>query len=182
MKIRFSYPNLKIYNRNYGYTLIEFLIGTAILGIIGIVVVSILFTTFRISKKTTRINELRQIGSTVSSQVIKNVRFAKSLDDPVSCIGGITTSNIKITSVVDNFQTIYSCDPSNNGVIIASNGASLIDQRSVVLTECSFICSQSTFDESPTINFKFNIISVTGGILDSDLESIPFNASVSLRN
>lgn len=165
-----------------GFTLVEFLIVTAILGIIGSVVLSVLFTTFRVSKKADSLVELRQTGDSVISQVVKNIRYAKSLDFPTSCVGGVISPYITVTSIVDNSQTTFSCEASAVGGKIASNGASLIDDRRITAANCFFSCTQDSISDPPIINFSFRLQLLNDTSFSETQAFVPFQASVILRN
>ena len=165
-----------------GFTLIELLVFVAILGIIGSIVLSVLFTTFRVSKKADTLVELRQSGNAVISQVAKNIRYAKNLDYPNTCVGGVNVNYITITSTIDNAQTKFSCDDFSSGQVITANGSPLIDTDKTIITQCLFTCSQEALDSPPTIQIKFRMHLLHEASLAENQTSIPFNTSVTLRN
>jgi prepilin-type N-terminal cleavage/methylation domain-containing protein len=165
-----------------GFTLVEFLIVTALLGIIGSVVLSVLFTTFRVSKKADSLVELRQTGDSVVSQVVKNIRYAKSLDYPTSCVGGVVSPYVTVSSIVDSSQTTFSCEASSLGGKIASNGASLIDDARISATNCFFTCTQNSPSDPPTINFSFRLQLLNDTVFSESQAFVPFQTSVILRN
>jgi len=172
--------NLK--SKILGFTLIELLVVIGILVATGTIMLSILFVTLRTSKKSDLLVTMKQNGNSALSQIVKSIRYAKSLDSPTSCVPQITNlTSIAITSYLDNAQTTFSCvagPPST----IASNGASLLDTNSVAVSSCSFTCSQPTLNDSPTINFIFTLSSKNATSLVESTGTIPFQTSVTMRN
>jgi prepilin-type N-terminal cleavage/methylation domain-containing protein len=164
-----------------GFTLTELLVAIGIFSILGTVTVAILFLTLRTSKKSDVLISLNQTGNALISQVGRNIRYARSLDSPLSCVAPNTTQSITVTSSLDNGQTTYSCVAGGSSAI-ASNGASLTDISQVSVPTCSFTCTQRTLNDPPTINFSFTLESKNPtGLLESS-GSIPFQTSVTLRN
>jgi prepilin-type N-terminal cleavage/methylation domain-containing protein len=171
-----------LYKKSSGFTLVEFLIVVAILGVIGTLVLSVLFTTFRVTRKADGLVELRQTGDAVASQVIRNIRYATELEFPNSCVGNINTSYITIVESESSQRVTYSCDSSINGGIITSNGDALIDENRFNISDCSFSCIQSTVNEPPTIGITFKLHLLHNTNLSENQASVPFSTSVTLRN
>lgn len=164
-----------------GFTLIELLTVITILSVIGTIVVTVITITFRGTRKADLLENARQNGDTALSLMVKNIRYAKSLDAPASCVpppASVTTSSIKITSLLDNQQTIYSC----SGSTIASNGASLFDTNSLKVTSCSFVCTQPTLLDPPTITIQYTLSPAKPGSFTETKFTVPFQSSVTLRN
>lgn len=164
-----------------GFTLIELLTAIGIFGVIGTIAVSVIFITFRGTKKSETITIVKQNGDYALTQIVKSIRYAKSLDSPVSCVPAAFPTSIIITSSYDDGQTTYSC-PAGASTTLSSNSASLIDTQAVTISGCSFTCSQKTSADPPTINIKFTLTanSATGFI--ENTASIPFESSVTMRN
>ena len=163
-----------------GFTLIELLLAFGIISAIGTAILSILFITLRVSRKSDVLIGLKQSGNTVMSQVIKQIRYAKSLDSPGDCRTPIV-GDITITSSLDNAQTTFSCAPVNSVNTIASNGASLVDVNAFAVTNCSFTCTQTTLNDPPTISLKFTLTKASNGFVETT-GSVPFQTSVTMRN
>lgn len=166
-----------------GFTLIELLITIAILSVIGTIVLSILFISLRVSKKSNISVKLKQNGNIALSQIVKNIRYAKSLDMPLSCPvpPGSQSSSITITSILDDGKTIFSCT-SGSPATIASNEASLVDTSTVVVTSCSFTCSQANLNDPPTIGINFVLNSKNSNSFTETKGSVSFQSSVLMRN
>ncbi len=156
------------------------MIALVIVTATGTFVLSILFVTLRVSSKSDKLVNLKQNGNIAVSQIVKQIRYAKSLDDPTFCpaTAGSSLSTITITSILDNGKTIFSCGNST----IASNGASLVDTNSVQVTQCSFVCTQPTLNDPPTINLNLTLSSKNASSLVESTASIPFQTSVLMRN
>lgn len=164
-----------------GFTLIELLIAMSVFSVIGTVALSILFMTLRSSKKSETLIALKQSGSTAVSQFAKNVRYAKSLNSPISCVTPIVASTINVTSIIDEGHTTYACTTGTNATV-ASNSSSLIDTNAFVVSQCIFTCSQPTLNDPPTIKLSFTLYSKNNsGFLES-AGSVPFQTSITLRN
>ncbi len=163
-----------------GFTLVELLVAIAIFAIIGTVSLSILFMTLRAGKKSDTLIMLKQSGNAAMSQVVRSIRYAKSLDVPNSCVTPVTTSQITLTSVLDNGSTTFVCTSTTPNTI-ASNSASLIDTAFAAVSGCSFTCTQPTVNDPPTINFIFKLSSNSSGQVETRA-IIPFQTSVTMRN
>jgi len=165
-----------------GFTLIELLAVMGMFGVIGIVIVSILFTSLRASRKTDVLVMLKQNGDTALSQMTNRIRYAKSLDVPLTCFPSVTQSSITITSLFDGGQTTFSCPGGGMTTPITSNSAVLMDTNSVSVTACSFTCSQATVSDAPTVTVKFTLSpKTTTGFVDST-GVMPFQTAILMRN
>ena len=166
-----------------GYTLTEILVSLSVFAIVSGIVLTILVISFRGTKKTETITNIKQNGNSALNQMVKAIRFAKSLDDPVSCNPTVTTSSITFTSLSDAGQTTLSC-PSGLSTGITSNSASLVDTTSVTVpkAKCSFTCSQQGPGTPPAITISFTLDSVDSNNFVETTGSIPFQTTVSMWN
>lgn len=161
-----------------GFTLIELLTVLAVLGVIGTIVIAVITITLRGTKKSDLLEVGRQNGETALSQIVKSIRYAQTLNDPTSCVGSTTVNAITITSLSDNAQTTYAC--VNN--TIASNSASLIDSNSLTISNCSFVCSQATSGDPPTITITYTLTPKNTSSFFETNFTLPFQTSVTMRN
>jgi prepilin-type N-terminal cleavage/methylation domain-containing protein len=178
MRDEFSIFNFQFSKNPKGYTLLELLTVIGILSVIGGIVVSIVFISLRGAKKSDLVEGLRQNGDTAMTQMIKQIRYAKSLNTPASCVPSSNTSSITITSLDTNTQTTFACSATT----ISSNSASLMDTNTISVSACSFTCTQQTLNDPPSINIKFTLSPKTAGALAETKATIPFQSSVTLRN
>lgn len=176
-KRNFSFPTSH-FSSQRGYTLIELLTVIGILSVIGVIVVSVVFISLRGSQKSDKLETVRQGGDTALSQMVRSIRYAKTLNTPASCVPAVNSSSITITSLQDNGQTTYSC----NANTISSNSASLIDTNAVSVTACSFTCSQQRVSDPPTIQIQFSLSAKNSNSFTETQATIPFQTSVTLRN
>jgi prepilin-type N-terminal cleavage/methylation domain-containing protein len=188
--------NKKIKNSQKGYTLIELLAVIIILVTVGAIITSILVTSLRGGNKSNTVNDVRQNGNYVLSQMSKMIAYARSFDGvstdganyvtdctitqppaPTPSITPVLYNYIKISSF-DGGQTVFSC----TGSTIASNGASLTNSANLNVTNCSFYCSQSNVLAPPTININFSLSKANAGFFVENQTTIPFETSVTPRN
>lgn len=155
-----------------GYTLIELVVVAAILGIIGVVSVSLFLSTLSGGGKSSGTNEVRANGDYAITQMERMIRNAVR-------INGTCTDNMSSISILnaDGRTTTFS---SLNGRI-ASNSGYITSQSSQVSGSLDFDCYQPT-DGSPglvTITFLLNKANaLTNRFEDVEVE---FSTSVQLR-
>ena len=181
--------NLKKYTKNFspftshlslpprGYTLIEMLVVIGVLGSIGTIITGIIFVSLRGAQKSDTLEVIRQNGDAALSQMVKNIRYAKSLDIPSSCIPSTTVSSVTFTAL-DSGQTTLSCSANT----ISSNSASLLDTNAVATSTCSFTCFQPTLNDPPTITIQFTLTNKVPSNFIERSGSTSFQSSVSMRN
>ena len=163
-----------------GYTLIELLAAMGIFAVVGTLIVIILFTTLRGSKKSDLLVSLRNNGEFTLSQMTNTIRYAKSLDAPNTCTTPVTVDSITMTSL-DDEQTTYLC-PADISEGISANGVSLFDTKAAKVDACSFTCSQESSFDPPTITIQFTLSQRESNSFIEGNASIPFQTSVTMRN
>lgn len=171
---------MKKFSISKGFTLVELLTVIGILTVIGSIAVGVITTTLRGTRKTDLLELGRQEGGSALSQMVNSIRFAESLNSTCPSPPNPTPTSITITSLQDHAQTTYSC----TGTTIASNGASLLDTNSVVTkaNSCSFVCTQPTLSDPPTITIQFTLVPKTStGFAETNF-TLPFQTSVTMRN
>lgn len=164
-----------------GFTLMEVLVSMGVFAIVSTIIITVLFTTFRTSKKSEVVINLKQNGDAAMSQMVREIMYAESLDDPPICTTPVVQDTITVTSSSDGGQTTYSC-PTVASPVIASNGASLIDSSSIEASNCSFTCSQNSYNDPPTITIQYSLINVDNNKLNDNEAMMDFRTSVSMRN
>lgn len=173
---------IKLIKNTSGFTLVELLAVVAVLGVVGSILFSVLFTTLRGSNRSDSLGLVSRNGNTALSQISKMIQFAKSLEVPTTCYINDTETSVATDSVkirnFDNNITEFSC--VNN--TISSNSASLLDTTQVRTTSCSFTCTQGTAYDTPTITISFTVAKVGENLLFENSATLPFETTVSLRN
>lgn len=185
---------------NFGFTLVELLTVIFILVSVGTIISAVLVTALRNGTKGNTINDVRQSGEFLISQMSKMITYSSefcgmstdgsgssdSCDSPsagntftTDCITAPSTTYtyIKIKSF-DSGQTVFSC---TNGTI-ASNGASMINSSDFAIGTCSFTCSQTNSFSPRILDIKFTLNKSNGGGFVENNTTIPFETSVTLRN
>lgn len=163
-----------------GFTLVELLVVTSIFIIITTTIVSILFIILRGTKKSDSIVIVRQNGEQAMAQMVRIMRFAKSLDYPASC-DGVSKDHITVTAV-DLSQTTFTCPASFTFPnFIDLNSTKLTNSDTVMVQSCSFVCTQQV-GGSPIIGISFSLSKVNLSSLPEENSTIPFRGSVTLRN
>src|SRR5688572_16671152 len=170
----------KQFSKKRGFTLIELLISIALFTAVSTIIMSILFTSIRANRKSEVIVGIKQIGNTAMTQMVNNIRYARTLDDPTDCTTSITQDSITVTGF-DYGQTEYSC-PAISGDTISSNSASLIDSNVATVSQCAFSCSQQTLSDAPTITIQYILTPAGQSDLTETTGNVAFQTSVNLRN
>src|SRR5947199_8257841 len=102
--MKFSIFNFQ-FSKSRGFTLIELLVVMSIFIVVGGLLVSVLFVTLRGSNKAETVSVVKQNGTFALSQMVKQIRYARSLDAPLSCVPTSNAPTISITSLSDGGQT-----------------------------------------------------------------------------
>ena len=191
---------MKKFKLQKGFTLVELLAVMFILVSVGGIVTGILISSLRNGSKGNTINDVRQNGQFIISQMSKMITYSSkfcglsvdgagnldSCDNPTS--GNTFTKDctispspsfnyIKIQSF-DGGQTVFSCNAST----ISSNSASMLNASSFSVTSCSFTCSQASSFSPPNINISFTLSKVNPGLFVENNVLIPFETSLTIRN
>ncbi len=172
---------------NTGFTLVELLAVIFVFTAIGSLITSILVATLRGNNKTNAINTVETNGSYALSQMARSIRNASTLLVPFPCNNSdnpTTTSAIQL-AFPDGTTTTYSCQDGLGNSSITSNSAALVDTNAVVVSACSFTCTQSTPSDYPIINIKFSLQSNgTSTFTEQKASSsaVEFQTAVVIRN
>lgn len=175
--------------QNVGFTMIELITVMIVLLIISGIVLSIMFSSLRVTNKTNVLTSVKQNGNYAISQMEKIIRNAKNFngvkvnlaDSYLSfCPSGSTQHHfLKITSF-DGLETEFICDTQ-----ISSNSGSLVDLNSVDVSSCFFTCSQTSSSDFPTININLSLSQrSTSSFVEhkASASAILFQTSVTMRN
>src|SRR3989344_3087538 len=120
-----------------GYTLLELMIATAIIGILAIVSTNLFFSISRGGSKVNVTAEVNQNGEVALGTVERLIRNAYSVAS--ACTGEAANS----LTVVDRYgrEIIFSCVNVGQDIgYIASNSARLTSEN-VALSACTFTCN-----------------------------------------
>jgi len=129
--------------KNSGLTLIELMVVSTILVMMGIVLVTSFFSISKSNTKAELMKVIRQNGNSALSSMEKIITggFVES------CDGG-THDSITVRDREGN-ETTFSC----SGGYIASNSARLTDKDLIQVSDCRFWCETVGNYQKVTVNF-----------------------------
>lgn len=172
---------------NDGFTLMEVLVTILIIGTLGVVASSILFSLLRGAAKTETLKEVKQNGDYALSVMEVKIRNARSVVSPSPCTGAQLTSVTILNP--DATQSTFQC---TNGRIEEAivGGASPVTRQltstSVAIPTCdvaniSFTCSSSPTTGKNAVLIKFTLKQASA-VTTAEGASVSFETQVTLRN
>lgn len=185
------------FKRSEGFTLVELLISTGIIVVIGSIIVAILVSSLRGSNKATTIGTVKDNGTYAMTQITKLLHTAVSIDklDSATADCVVSTGNPTPTPILHQSITFTALDGGkvtlacslNGSSTIASNSADLIDKSQVSVTSCSFTCTQYSSSDIPLVEISFMLDRVGSSTFTENKVGptpggILFHTSVALRN
>lgn len=167
-----------------GFSLIELLVGIAIIITTSTIVLSIIVSSFRISSKTTASSTVRQNGNYALAQMTRQLKFADSfqgahragspvIDNP--CGVGVDYDQVDIKQNKEDVSIVCSDDE------ISVDGENSIDTNNIQIGSCSLTCSQAG-SEGPVITIDFDLAIGDADTAIEDRASIDFSTTVKMRN
>lgn len=193
---------MKINLKSRGFTLIELLVMIAVLGVVGSSVAGVITFSIRGTNKTDTIENVRQSGNYVISQMGKTIEYAASFDGlsvdgntyvkscPVTAPFPTPTSSvfshIKVTPF-NSSSIIYSCSDIGGVSTVAyenppSTAVSLLPS-SIRVSNCSFTCTAASVGDVPLIKISFILRpAATSSFVEKNATPITFETSVIIRN
>lgn len=161
-----------------GYTLLELMIATAVVGVLAIVATSLFFSVSRGGTKVQVTAEVNQNGEIVLGTMERLIRNAFLV---TSC----PVTEAASLSLVDRYgrDIILSCENvgTDNGYI-ASNSARLTSEN-VAVSACWFSCTEDQAGfRPPLIEINFTLRQAQGEAGKGETSQQQFKTSVSLRN
>lgn len=185
---------------NKGFTLVELLASIIVLIAVGSVISGIIASILRGSNKTNTIENIRQSGNYVLSQMSKDIEYALPFDGKntglsnvasptlydTNCAASLSPTPTPITQYnyiaiesANNTITKYNC----SGSVLKKNGTDLIDSTSVSLTDCLMQCIQSRSTDIPVIKISFKIGPINQNkLVENSTPPILFETSVTMKN
>ena len=160
-----------------GYTLVELMIATAVIGVLAVVATGLFFATSRGGSKvqvTVEVNQNGEIALGTMGRLVRN---------SLSVVGCTATESASLTVVDRNGREIrFSCEEIGTDYgYIASNGARLTSEN-VALSACAFACQEDAEGFRPaSVDIDFSLRQAGPG-LAGETEEQKFSTSVSLRN
>lgn len=167
-----------------GFTLIELLAVTMATATVGVMIVIIFFSGLRGANKSNSLTLVRQNGTYLISQMAKEIRFARGLEDISVCAVGssaVPTSQASMTFITtaDEYIT-YACQSATQ--TLSSNNTSLLDASLYAVSNCSLSCTRPSVFDPPTIKIQFTLSKKTNNSLPENQSSLPFSTTIFLWN
>lgn len=159
------------YFKKFGFTLLEMLVVSALLGTIGLMATSIFFTTLRGGTKAELIKEIKQNGDFAISTMERMIRNARDVTSTCD-----NTAQPSITILNPDYKTtIFSC-----GEQIASN-STILTSNKLLVSNCSFICQKPT-SAPQNVAIKFTLSQKGSPPRPEERATVTFETTISLRS
>lgn len=186
--------------KSKGFTLVELLIVTSILGVLGLIIASTLTNVFRGQNKVNTISQIKQNGQTAMDQIERLVRFSEK----VVCGGsGIFTDRIVVAKqgqyiriqfiaptttangylfydYPDQLSSIDPCtQPQNNSTVLTNTDLT----RGISVVSANFNkLSQPGFKDALIFQFQANTSIGNNNLSENSLKDpIQFKTTIELR-
>jgi prepilin-type N-terminal cleavage/methylation domain-containing protein len=174
-----SDKNLK---KTKGFTLVELLVTTAIMGLLAIVSANIISSVLKSQNKTTMVSEVRQNGDLVIAKFERDVKQAQSIMPT-----GVSRS---ITLDVDGTNVDWACTdevlvPATSGVFTrATQVVTNVDpERGVSVYNCNFNVSDPNEGVPQIVQLEFNLRQGVAAPGRAEFEvDEPFHVTVGTRS
>ena len=141
---------------NKGFTLVELLVVTAVIGVLGVLSATLISSILRSQNKTAIINEVRQNGDLVISKFERDVKQSSGISItgaacPPTCTGtSVTLTTYQGTDII--WVCTPAAAPADGG--FTRNGTSVINEDSdngVSVSVCGFTLQSSAGANIPQI-------------------------------
>ena len=179
------------------FTLIEFLVVVGVVGTLGVMIMSIVTSSFRGANKTNILDAVRVSGNQALIQMSKTIGYAESFDG-VSMDNNYYTTDCLSPSVgpLDPTPTpslykylkvgagqddvIFAC----KNEAITSNDSPIIDTNVAIVDgdKCWFVCRQDRITANFIIDISFQLKQKSTSNFVENTVSIPFQTSVAFKN
>ncbi|OGG11488.1 hypothetical protein A2Z00_03515 [Candidatus Gottesmanbacteria bacterium RBG_13_45_10] len=177
-----------------GFTLLETLITVGIIGMVGVLISQVFFTTTRTNTKTELVKDVKQNGDFALESMQRTIRNSLAIQTTCSPAPGTTSSSIDVQNP-DGTMTTFGCafDTSANATrIVATTSAGLqyLTSTNVSLggTSCSdpnntlaFVCT-SYPDQPSSVDIQFRLSQKGTPVDQYAVTSISFETTVVPRN
>lgn len=157
-----------------GYTLIELVVVAGILGIIGVVSVSLFLSTLLGGGKSTALNDVRSNGDYAITQMERMIRSARYMVG--TCVQDMNSLEIKNP---DGDNTIFTSTAEG---YIASNSGILTADDVLLVGPIDFDCVQSSSKAPEVITINFTLQKGDSGTPNRDFAQADFSTSVQIRS
>lgn len=157
-------------NFKKGFSLIELLVGIAIIAIVMVITSNLFLSNLKNQNKMEAQIQVKQNGNQVLQTMSTFIRNAQS----ITCI---SSSQVTIASP-DGGTTLFSCNTATCASRISS-GSACLTPSTLTLSSCSFTCSSSS-GKPTTVTIQFTL--TKGSTTDiRNYSSQAFSTTISLR-
>lgn len=162
--------------KNQGFTLIEIVVVTAIVGVVMVAILSVVTATFKSQNLSKSNSKVVNNGNWILGELRKNVLNSKS----IKCI---SPTEVDLINSTDNKLTKITCaNNSSNRVKISSLSAETIeltdDEINVISCSNFVTCTTLPSLEVGSVKFNFGIGATTAGVGATK----SFSLDVTVRN
>jgi type II secretory pathway pseudopilin PulG len=180
----------KINLNSYGFSLIELMVGLAIMITATTIVLAIIVSSFRLSSKSTIQDQVRQNGNYALSQMTKVLLYADSINNiadssgPFSLPCGSSKSFSSIDVTYNKTDTYYfSCGTSDGLKSGATySAANSMINPNIYVTSCEFKCTQADTAVPPQLEIRFKLQYGAGGAVVEKSAEQTFSTRIKMRN
>lgn len=178
-----------------GFTLLEIMITVSIMGIIGLLISQVFFTTTKVNTKTELLKDIKQNGQFSMDTLVRMIRSARSVTSTCSTTGTQSTS-LQITNPNGQLTT-FGCflDATGSTRIASTSGytgqSDYLTSNNISLggTACtslsgmtlSFTCT-SYVDQPTRVKINFSLKQIGTPSSGVDTANQAFETTVSVRN
>lgn len=187
-KVGGSNNNMK-HHDNSGFTLIEIIITTSIIAILGMVITQVLSTTTRTNTKVGIMSDVKQNGDYALLMMERLIRSARQVTS--SCSEAGSTLDSVVLENTDGNTTTLTCAYDGSASRVASVSGivtSYLTGTNVTLggsscsgSSLSFTC-QGIQGGSQTISIAFSLSQGNASQFISEQSTIPFQSTIMVRN
>lgn len=159
-------------NKNKGFTLIEVLVVTGMMGLLMTGVVGVLLNSVKISNKSSVFSRVDSEGEWILSSMRRQIIHADPTDNSTDGIKNCTSTcknKLEIISRLDGGKTIYDCRMRTGGTyyiasVSAVTGNAYNLSSAAVTVDCSSFCITCTgvTSQSPNVSIGFTLNSGSG--------------------
>lgn len=142
--------------RSKGFTLIEIVVVTVLVGVLSVAVVQMFFQVTKINRKTAYARTVDEAGRWILASMEKVVRSARFIEGMATYCQGEARNSLSFVDS-DGYTAVYACDEGKIASTSAGTTVYLNDSTRAEITDCGslFVCEQS--GNSQTVSLRFTL-------------------------
>jgi type II secretory pathway pseudopilin PulG len=167
-----------------GFSLIELMVGIAIIITSTTIVLSIIVSSFRISNKNNSADTVRQNGNYAISKISRTVQFAESF--VATSVNGSTftpacTDGVSYRAIRLMYQDVSTTVTCSNDFIRVNGNPITANNIDVVNNTCIITCERD-LDSTPVVGIEFSLQRGGSNTSGEQTSRIDFSTKVKMRN